>query len=52
MRKKVLHALEVFGNNLEDYLHLVIPAMVNLFELEDHEMEIHKFAIQTLGKLR
>ena len=48
---QVLHALEVFGNTLEDYLHLVIPAMVNLFEQEDPEMEIHKFAIQTLGTI-
>jgi len=24
----VLHAFEIFGRNLEDYLHLVIPAMV------------------------
>ena len=44
-----MHALEVFENNLEDYLHLVIPAMVNLFEQEDPDMEIHKLAIQTLG---
>lgn len=30
--QKVLHALETFGNNLDDYLHLVIPAVVRLFE--------------------
>ncbi len=48
---KVLHALEVFEINLEDYLHLVIPAIVNLFEQDDPEMEIHKLAIQTLGRL-
>jgi FKBP12-rapamycin complex-associated protein len=49
--RKVLHALEVFETNLEDYLHLVIPAIVNLFEQEDPEMDIHKLAIQTLGRL-
>jgi FKBP12-rapamycin complex-associated protein len=30
---KVLHALETFGSNLDDYLHLVIPAVVRLSSL-------------------
>ena len=38
--RKVLHALEIFGSTLEDYLHLVVPAIVNLFEQDDAEMEI------------
>lgn len=32
---KILHALEVFRSSLEDYLHLVIPAIVNLLEQDD-----------------
>jgi FKBP12-rapamycin complex-associated protein len=31
----VLRALEVFANNLSDYLHLVIPAVVRLFDQVD-----------------
>ncbi len=31
----ILHALEVFGTNLDDYLHLIIPAVVKLFEQVD-----------------
>jgi FKBP12-rapamycin complex-associated protein len=33
--QNILHALEVFGTNLEDYLHLIIPAVVKLFEQVD-----------------
>jgi len=29
--KKILHVFEVFGSNLDDFFHLVIPAIVNLF---------------------
>lgn len=36
----VLHALEVFGTTLEDYLHLVIPAVVKLFEQVDMSMVV------------
>jgi serine/threonine-protein kinase mTOR len=38
--QKVLHALEIFGNNLDDYLHLVIPAVVRLFEQADAPAQV------------
>ncbi|KAL6080518.1 Serine/threonine-protein kinase tor1 [Balamuthia mandrillaris] len=47
----VLRALEVFGTNLDEYLHLIIPAIVNLFEQVDVRMEVRMLAIQTLGRL-
>eukprot|EP00004_Rigifila_ramosa_P027283 TRINITY_DN882_c0_g1_i1.p1 TRINITY_DN882_c0_g1~~TRINITY_DN882_c0_g1_i1.p1 ORF type:complete len:2377 (-),score=590.06 TRINITY_DN882_c0_g1_i1:39-6899(-) len=49
--QKVLHALETFGTNLDDYLHLVIPAVVKLFEQVDAPVTVRLNAIQTLGRL-
>ncbi|EFA77745.1 protein kinase [Heterostelium album PN500] len=48
---KVLKALEVFGTNLDDYLHLVIPAVVKLFEQVDVTPQVRILAIQTIGRL-
>ncbi|KYQ91695.1 protein kinase [Tieghemostelium lacteum] len=48
---KVLKALEVFGTNLDDYLHLVIPAVVKLFEQVDVTTQVRVLAIQTIGRL-
>lgn len=48
---KVLHAFEVFGRHLDDYLYLVIPAIVRLFEHPDASEELRLCAIDTLGRL-
>eukprot|EP01105_Mastigella_eilhardi_P021948 TRINITY_DN5365_c0_g1_i1.p1 TRINITY_DN5365_c0_g1~~TRINITY_DN5365_c0_g1_i1.p1 ORF type:complete len:2426 (-),score=601.66 TRINITY_DN5365_c0_g1_i1:7080-14204(-) len=49
--KKILEALEVFGNNIEDYLHLVIPAVVAFIEQEDAPTVVVSQAIDALCKL-
>jgi len=49
--RNILHAFEVFGTNLDDYLHLIIPAVVKLFEQVDASIKVRKLAIQTLGRL-
>lgn len=46
---KILRALSVFGTNLDDYLHLIIPAVVKLCEQNDLKLRIQ--AIQTLSDL-
>ncbi|KXS11006.1 FAT-domain-containing protein [Gonapodya prolifera JEL478] len=48
---KVLHAMNVFGSNLEEYLHLVIPVLVKCFEKPDQALHVRKAAIQTIGHL-
>jgi hypothetical protein len=48
---KVLKALEVFGTNLDDYLHLVVPAVVRLLEQVDIPAGARLRAIETLGRL-
>lgn len=46
---KILRALSVFGTNLDDYLHLIIPAVVKLCEQNDPKIRIQ--ALQTLSEL-
>ncbi|KAI8813143.1 armadillo-type protein [Cladochytrium replicatum] len=48
---KVLHAFVVFGSNLEEYLHLVVPAIVKVFERSDLHIALRKTAIITTGQL-
>jgi len=48
---KVLKAFIVFGSNLEEYLHLVIPVIIKLFERIDAPLDLRKEAIQTIGQL-
>ncbi|CAG8465028.1 34810_t:CDS:10, partial [Racocetra persica] len=49
--QKVLHALAVFGTNIEEYMHLVIPVIVKLFERTDLPPQLRKSAIVTIGQL-
>jgi len=48
---KVLHALETFGANLDDYLHLVIPSIVSLLDEDITPPEVVAMAIQSISKL-
>jgi FKBP12-rapamycin complex-associated protein len=49
--QKLLNALLIFGQNLEEYLHLVIPAIVKVIENSLNPLSVRKFAIQLLGQL-
>ena len=49
--QKVLHAMMIFGINLEEYLHLILPAVVRLFERGDAPVSLKKCAIQAVGQL-
>ncbi|KAM0752153.1 FAT-domain-containing protein [Meredithblackwellia eburnea MCA 4105] len=48
---KVLHAFGVFGTSLEEYLHLIIPAIVRTFEQTDVPVILRKQAIGTISQL-
>jgi len=43
--------MEIFGSNLDDYLHLVVPAVVKFFEQVDAPPVVRALAIQKLGKM-
>jgi FKBP12-rapamycin complex-associated protein len=49
--RQVLHAFEVFGANLDEHLHLVIPDLVALFNLSDTKVEFRRAALRTVGYL-
>lgn len=49
--EKILKALEVIGTNLDDYLHLLIPAVVKLFEKPDTPMNLRTASIKTVCSL-
>ncbi|XP_058826350.1 serine/threonine-protein kinase Tor [Topomyia yanbarensis] len=48
---KLLTALQKFGNNLDDYLHLIIPAIVKLFEPIDIPFAVSLAALETINYL-
>ena len=49
--EKVLHAFLVFGSSSEEYMQLILPAIVRLFDQQENPQSIRKSAINTLTKL-
>ena len=49
--QRILHAFGIFGANLEEYLHLVIPVVVRTFERNDAPMQLRRHAVQVTGVL-
>ncbi|KAJ3451110.1 serine/threonine-protein kinase mtor [Anaeramoeba flamelloides] len=49
--KQVLKSFELFASNLEDYMHLVIPTIIKLFEQNDTPLFIKRHALKTIGNL-
>lgn len=45
----VLRSFVVFGNNIEEYDHVIIPTIVKMFEIGP--IVLRKYAIETVGKL-
>ncbi|XP_034935910.1 serine/threonine-protein kinase mTOR [Chelonus insularis] len=48
---KLLLALQKFGNNLDNYLHLVLPPIVKLFHASDCPITVNKVALETIDHL-
>ncbi|PWN54196.1 putative TOR1-1-phosphatidylinositol 3-kinase [Violaceomyces palustris] len=48
---RILHAFYVFGSNIEEYMHLVLPVIVKMFERPDASLTLRKAAIVTVGHL-
>ena len=47
----MLKTLETFDMNLDDYLHLVIPAVVRLIEQAEAALQLRQASIRTLARL-
>jgi FKBP12-rapamycin complex-associated protein len=48
---RILHAFCVFGGAIDEYLHLVVPVIVKMFERPDATAAIRKQAIVAVGQL-
>lgn len=49
--EKLLYALQKFEDNLDDYMHLVIPSIVKLFDASDCPIHVAKVAMETVDIL-
>lgn len=49
--EKLLIALQKFEDNLDDYMHLVIPSIVKLFDATDCPVNVAKVAMETVDYL-
>ncbi|KXT09741.1 hypothetical protein AC579_9320 [Pseudocercospora musae] len=53
-QQRVLHAFLVFGASAEEYMHLIIPVIVRMFDMSDgrfRDRAVRKAAIETIGRL-
>lgn len=48
---KLLLALQKFGNNLDNYLHMVLPPIVKLFNATDCPVAVSRQALETVDHL-
>ncbi|KAH0559920.1 hypothetical protein GP486_003558 [Trichoglossum hirsutum] len=49
--EKVLHAFLVFGSSGEEYMHLIIPVIVRMFERVQQPLQTRVLAIETIAEL-
>ena len=48
IKGKLLQAVQKFGSNLEDYLHLLLPPIVKLFDAIDVNINVRRTALETV----
>ncbi|XP_071482072.1 serine/threonine-protein kinase mTOR-like [Diadema antillarum] len=48
---KLLNAMQKFGANLDDYLHLLLPPVVKLFDSHDVPIPVRRTALETIDHL-
>ncbi|KAG9508887.1 Serine/threonine-protein kinase mTOR, partial [Fragariocoptes setiger] len=46
--ERLLHALQEFGNNLDDCLYLILPPVVKCFDSIDMPLQVRKTALETI----
>lgn len=49
--ERVLHAFLIFGSSAEEYMHLIIPVIVGMFDKTGQPLAIRRQAIETVGRL-
>ncbi|KZT51925.1 phosphatidylinositol 3-kinase [Calocera cornea HHB12733] len=51
LQTNVLHAFYTFGSDIEEYMHLVLPAILRTCESTEARLPLRKSAIHTIGRL-
>jgi FKBP12-rapamycin complex-associated protein len=49
--QKMLAALQLCGASLDDYLHLLVPPIVKVFETDTNPTDVRRTALETIEKL-
>lgn len=49
--ERVLHAFLIFGSSAEEYMHLIIPVVVRMFDKPGQPFAVRKMAIETIGRI-
>lgn len=49
--EKVFHAILVFGQTAEEYMHMIIPTLVRMFQKPSNSLNVRKGAIDTIAKI-
>lgn len=49
--ERILHAFLIFGSSGEEYMHLIVPSIVRLFNRPQNPQSIRKSAIDSLARL-
>lgn len=49
--ERVLHTILVFGQNGDEYMHMIIPALVRMFQKQLNPLVVRKLAIDTISKI-
>lgn len=49
--RKLLYAIQKFGSNLDDFLHLLLPPIVKLFDSHDSPLSVRRLALETIDHL-
>lgn len=48
---RVFHAILVFGQTAEEYMHMIIPTLVRMFQKPTNPINMRKAAIETIAKI-
>ncbi|KAH3893902.1 hypothetical protein DPMN_018054 [Dreissena polymorpha] len=48
---KLLNAIQLFGANLDEYLHLLLPPVVRMFDSTDVPIPVRRVALETVDRL-
>lgn len=49
--QKMLNALQLCGASLDDYLHLLVPPIVKVFQTASNPLDVRKTGLETIEKL-